>query len=241
VTIGLEVYLLLYCAWYVTRRTHTADTLRLSETLFLIMQLMPSIFAFRAAFTRRLDRRTRRAWLILACTLAVYTFGFTYALVTEIQTGAPFPFPSWVDVVFLSMYPCLLWGLLTFPFRQQSPAERTAFWLDVAVVMTGMGTFIWYVILGPLAAAGFLNMFEMLLTLGYLMGDMALVFGITVVLLRQSPASSRGALLLLVAALAILSVSDVFFAYLRIHDTFEFANAVYPLWACGAFFEALSG
>lgn len=240
VIIGFALYLLVYFSWYFANGATTPENLIIADWLYLLPPFMAVVFAARAARSPALDRRTRRAWLIITCAFAATAIGEVYSVAIEIRTGDIPPFPSFADVLFISFYPCMLLGLLSFPFLRHNRAERARLWLDVAVVMVSMGMLVWYILLQPLASASYPGTLEVILTISYPVGDLALLFGITVVLLNRPPPDSRGALLILVTGLAILDIADIIYVYQQIHNEYEAANWLDTAWTLVFFLEALS-
>ncbi|HEU5013402.1 MAG TPA: GGDEF domain-containing protein [Roseiflexaceae bacterium] len=240
VIVGLAVYLVVYFSWYFANSATTSANLIIADCLYLLPPFMAMVFAARAARSPALDRRTRRAWLIIACAFAATAIGEVYSVAIEIQTGDIPPFPSLADVLFISFYPCMLMGLLSFPFLRHNRSERVQLWLDVAVVMVGMSMLIWHILLQPLAAASYPGTLEVILTMSYPVGDLALLFGITVVLIHKPPPGSRGALLILVTGLTILAIADIIYVYQQIHHEYEVANWLDTAWTFVFFLEALS-
>ena len=187
------VYVLAYIMWVVAGWGTEYAQLLVGDLVLVPLALGAAVLSWRAATHPALDTNTRRAWQLL--TLA-YVFNwlaevvwFVYEIVLHLQ-----PYPSLADVGYLLFYPFMLWGLLTFPRTLHSRKERLTFWLDASTVLLATGIVIWYFILLPIAQDEYENVLTMVLSLAYPLGDLAMFFGISTILLRRSAEHSRAAL-----------------------------------------------
>ncbi len=111
-------------------------------------------------------------------------------------------------------------GLTAFPASPQTPAQRTAFWLDAVTVLLGGWMVVWYVALGPVALASGASRAEKMLSAAYPIGDLVLIFGIAAVMLRRPAEGSQGALGILAGALALFLAGDLSFGYLSLAERY---------------------
>ena len=86
---------------------------------------------------RPLDRRTRRAWGLIAVAYALLVGANTLRQIHP--AGAAFPSPA--DLFRLLLGPVLLAGLLSLPMRTQGRRERQKMWLDTAVLLLDLNGF----------------------------------------------------------------------------------------------------
>ncbi len=85
------------------------------------------------------------------------------------------PFPSLEDAAYLSAYPALLLAMLLLTRRRLPFAALLRIFLDGLIVMTGVFTFSWYFILGPIVLAGGTTLFAQMVGDAYPLGDWVLI------------------------------------------------------------------
>jgi len=151
-------------------------------------------FCMAAALDPGLDQGTRRAWQRLAGARALYVAG-DILWAYDGWAGNGHPIISLASLCYLASNPLVLWGLLSFPRIAQTRGQRAQFWLDALTVFVG-GAMAFYYAVGPLPEDAFRPGRAALAT-GYLLGDLLLIFGLAVTLLRQSDRWTRPAFLAL--------------------------------------------
>jgi len=127
------------------------------------------------------------------------------------------PAISLADVMYLSYYPLLLWGILRFPTARRSRREVLKLWLDVGTVVVTGTAVIWYVVLEPAVQSGTTTPATLIISAIYPVGDLVLVFASMAVLLYQPSVTSRRALSLLVLAGLGFFCSDLVLGYRVVH------------------------
>ena len=170
----------------------------------------------------------RRAWRLLALGAFVYLLGDVAQTVYEL-VGVK-PYPSIADGLYLSFYPLLLAGLLSFPVLGRDRGERVRLALDLAVVAFGGSAAVVYLVLGPTTVAGGGSLLQTMFSIAYPVGDMVLLVGLASLLLRGSAPSARRALQLLAAGLVFYVVADLVYGYITLHSTYEGGDPVDALW-----------
>ncbi|MFI5839157.1 putative bifunctional diguanylate cyclase/phosphodiesterase [Catenuloplanes sp. NPDC051500] len=187
------------------------------EAAMLAADLLAVAFAVRAARRPGLADGTRRAWWIFACAFAALcTASVLFAAVPDANR---FPVPGhWVRLgVFL---PLMLTGLLSMPRRASGQLAHRKTALDVSAVVVGGAMSMWYLVTGPALAAGAsLGRDGLAFALTYPIGDLVLLFGVTLVLVRGVDATMRLPMALLGAALLLEIVGNTYLGYLAAHPT----------------------
>ncbi|MDR7273898.1 putative bifunctional diguanylate cyclase/phosphodiesterase [Catenuloplanes atrovinosus] len=190
-------------------------TVVVPQIAMLVADVLAVTFAVRAARRPGPDAATRRAWWILA---AAFTALCVASVLFAAFPGArSFPVPGhWARLgVFL---PLMLAGLLSMPRR---PAGQLAHWktpLDVGAVVIGGAMLMWYLVTGPALAAGAaLGPHTVAFAIAYPIGDLVLLFGVTLVLIRGVDASARLPMTLLGAALIFEIVGNTYLGFLAVH------------------------
>lgn len=187
-TVALGVHALAFVFWAALRPDASADLPR--DILALPQWAIVVALCLRAASDKGLDEGTRRAWRRLAAARALYVAGdalWAY----DGWAGNGHPVESLASLCYLTSNPIVLWGLLSFPRVARTRRERAQFWLDALTVFIG-GTMFLYFAVGPLTPEAFRPGRASLAT-GYLLGDILLIFGLAVTLLRQSDQWTRSA------------------------------------------------
>ncbi len=238
---GVLLALYLLCLPYrgaqITLIDHMAEVL---SALALELQLVLAIVAWRAAAVPALSRRAKQGWRFFALACLVYWIGnlffYYYSVIAKVSA-----FPSFADACYLAFYPLALTGLLCFTEKIHGKHERIQFWLDAATVTLGIGSLVWYFLIYPLAQVQYNSTLELLLSLGYPVGDTLLIFGVTVLLLRHRSDQFGKPLAWLVAGMSVHFIADTSFAYQTLQGTYVvnginggLYNAAYFLMLVGA-------
>jgi hypothetical protein len=226
--------------WLVFRWGGPAHVDLINNLAFLPADLVSVVLTWRASTHPSLDHRMRRAWRLLALAFLLHTLGDLLWLYYQNILGSA-PFPSWADAAYLSYYPVILVAILSFPVVQQTSAERGTFWLDAGTVMLGGGMLVWHLILRPTALAEHSGMLETLLTLAYPVGDLGILFGVTTLLLRTSPAINRGTLHMLAAGLLTFFSYNLAFGYLNLQGGYASGHPIDVVLMTTLFLWAASG
>ncbi|MEW6475677.1 MAG: GGDEF domain-containing protein [Actinomycetota bacterium] len=166
-----------------------------------------------------LDRAHQQAWRRLAIAFSCWWVGDLIWFVYEVLLGQE-PFPSLADAGYLAFYPCAAWALLSFP----SDARRRSDWLklglDALTVLLCAGMGIWYLVVGPTVHDHANSGLAMALNVAYPIGDLLLLFGVIVNLMRRATAGDV-ALRILVAGVSSLVIADVAFAHLSLSGEYD--------------------
>ncbi len=191
----------------------------ISDAVFLPVGIAAAAMAWRAA-RGGVDPRTRRGWFLIGLAFFSWWAGdvvwFWFEAIRRVQ-----PFPSAADAGYLCFYVLLLWGLLTLPGAPRQALERTKVWLDAAIVVLGGTMAIWYLVIEPTVRGHEAHLLNKVLSVGYPVGDLVVLFGVTMLLLRRPPAGPATALRLLVTAAAFFVVADVAYARLNLSNSYN--------------------
>jgi diguanylate cyclase (GGDEF)-like protein len=175
--------------------------------LFQLATVAGVTFAARAGWHPALDARTRRAWRTICAALVVLAASQIARVVQPPAETDAFPSPG--DVLRLGFVPVLLVGLALLPLRAQSRQDRLKVWLDTGIVMAAAGMLLWAVNVEP-AIQGNVSGQALAAVLAYPVGDLALIFGAVLVLLRGAASSVRRPFSVLVAGLLCLTLGDLY-------------------------------
>src|SRR6266550_3178609 len=237
--LALTAYVAVFAAWLFVRWPFGDRVALIDNIGFLPMSIAGAVLAWRAASRGNLDRRTRRAWLVLGIGFASFWLGDVLWLYYENIRGTA-PFPSFADAGYLSYYPLVFFGLLLFPAAPRRGGQVLKFWLDSMTVLLGGGMVIWYLLLRPIPQAEDSSPLLTTLSLAYPVGDLVLLFGITNVVLRRPLARSGRALAVLASGLLLFVVADVAFGYMSIQEQYETGDWPDMLWVGGQLLMVLA-
>lgn len=211
----------------------------IADVAFIPMGLAASAMAWRTSLHRGLPAKTRRAWQIVGGALLSFWFGDVVWSYYEVILGAS-PFPSLADAGYLLFYPIFFIGLLTFPSAPRTRSEIVKFWLDAATVLLSGWMVIWYFVLGPTALVQNTGSLTTVLSSAYPIGDLVMIFGISVLILRRPDEGSWEALALLAVGLTLFLVADVGFGYLSLRETYESGDWPDAFWMLAQFLMVAS-
>src|SRR5919106_1964114 len=116
---------------------------------------------------------TRAAWYLFALGQALFVAGDVITYNYERFFGVALPFPSIGDVFYLSVYPCLILGILWL-IRLRTPGGDRDSVIDSLIVAIGIGTVSWVFLLSPLARDSTSSLIQKLTAMGYPVMDLIL-------------------------------------------------------------------
>ena len=173
--------------------------------------LAVTLLSWLASRAAGLDAGTRRAWRFLTAAFFFLWVGDAVWFVSqwlfrEAGTSGPAYLAS--QGAYIAYYPTLLLGLLSFPRFLPTRAEARYFWLDVATVFLGGLMLLWSALISPLVTSEMSSVSELVLTIGYPLGDLILLFGMSVIAARRRADAVRLVFVLLTAGLMLTVVND---------------------------------
>ena len=207
----LLAYGIVFAFWALT--TTLPDAVRgfRSDLAFLPFGLAVSVLSLRAARAPGLDAATRRAWEALTASFFFFWLGDALWFVSQWiarEPGTTGTVYLGSQAAYIAYYPLLLFGLLSFPRFLPTKAEARYFWLDVATVFLGGLMLLWSALLSPLVATETSTLSELVLKIGYPLGDLILLFGMSVIAARRRADAVRLVFVLLTAGLMLTVVND---------------------------------
>jgi len=221
--------LAVYGLWQIFRWGGREHQALIGDLAFVPVNGIATLLAWRASRRTDLGKLTCRAWRLLAVALFFYLLGDVLQLVYEVILHER-AYPTWADAAYLAFYVFACWGLLSFPGRRRSGAERLRLLLDLGTVFTAGAVLIWYVALGPAVAAGpHFDLFD-LVTYAYPVGDLLLLFGILMVLWRGVLPASMTALRIFAVGMLVFIAADLSYDYITVHSTYLGGDPVDTLW-----------
>ncbi|HEX8629647.1 MAG TPA: GGDEF domain-containing protein, partial [Catenuloplanes sp.] len=172
-----------------------------------------AVCAVRAGWHPKLDARSRRGWRLMAVAFAMLAVSCVLFALTELQ-----PFPTVADGARLLFIPVMLAGLLILPARAPTAADGYKIALDICTVVAGSAMLLWWLVLGAVLTGRDAALVTAVAA-AYPIGDLALIFGAANILFRTASPRTRRPLLLVVAAVMMFVVGDIYLGYQQSHDT----------------------
>ena len=169
-----------------------------------------TVLAAVAARSAR-DPANRRTWKLLAAAIATYVAANLIST-TYYRLGVD-PFPSSADVVYFTFDLLLFWGLLIAirASTQRVPWRRLL--LDSIILILGFGTFFWYFVISPIAAADTRDFWRFVLSQAYLAFDCLMLMAIGVLLMNSARSPlRRSTIVLLGVSFSIIFLADIVWA-----------------------------
>ena len=190
------------------------------------------------------EPRQRLPWYLVAIGQALFVAGDVITYNYDRFFGTPPPFPSIGDLLYLSVYPFLIAGVLLL-VRQRSPGRDRASLIDSLIIAIGIGTLSWVFLLAPYAHDQSLTLLEKLTAMAYPIMDL-LLFGVAVRL-----AVDRGkrtpAFYLMAGSIMVLFTTDTIYTLILLHGTYDNTTGLlelgwgffYLLWGAAALHRSM--
>ncbi|WP_432986021.1 putative bifunctional diguanylate cyclase/phosphodiesterase [Dactylosporangium sp. CA-233914] len=180
----------------------------------------------------------RWPWLLLATALGCFGLGdFFYNVLTDVL-GLQNPFPSFVDVLYLAMYPLLAGGLLGF-IRSRTGRDNRESLIDAATFTIGLALLSWIFLIDPYVRSTELTLPQKLASIAYPLGDV-LTLAVFARLLTGG-VRRNGSINLLGLGTAGLLAADVVYGLIQLNGSWHVGGPTdlgwvvcYSAWAAAA-------
>ena len=237
VVVAVAIYTLAYVAWTAAAASPTGAPTWFGEFADYPVLIAAVVLLARAGAVVAAPR-VRRGWRLLALgagSWLVANLIYDYLSLIAHATA----FPSIGDAFFAACFPIALVGLLHFPERLGSRAERVTFALDATTLMVGGGAAIFQLVLLPVA--GGRSTLEVSLLSLYPLGDMVLAVAVVAVLFRQLPPHTRRPLHVLIGGFGALFLADLAYAHDLLSGRYAGTRVTDSFWALGYAVMAIAG
>jgi diguanylate cyclase (GGDEF)-like protein/PAS domain S-box-containing protein len=167
-------------------------------------------------------------WYLFALGQALFVGGDILAYNYERFFHTALPFPSVADVLYLSVYPCVVAGLLLM-VRHRSPGRDSASLIDSLIVSLGVGVLSWVFLMAPYAHDHTLTLLTKLISIAYPLMDLFVL----VALIRLAVgAGARGVSYhLMVASVVALLATDAIYGWYLLHGGYTTGGWLDTGWA----------
>jgi diguanylate cyclase (GGDEF)-like protein/PAS domain S-box-containing protein len=183
--------------------------------------------------------RSRAPWYLFALGQTLFVLGDVITYNYADFFGSDLPYPSIGDIAYLSVYPCLVGGLLML-IRMRNPGRDRESFIDSVIVAVGVGTIQWVFLMSPVAHDSASTLVQKLVGMAYPFMDLILL---TVVVRLAIGAGRKAPSLYLMGAAAVaLFATDSVYTYISVqglvYDQSGYLEAgwgmFYLLWGAAA-------
>jgi PAS domain S-box-containing protein len=113
-------------------------------------------------------------WYLFALGLLFFVSGDVIAYNYERFFGTSLPYPAISDILYLSVYPCLIAGLFLL-IRQRTAGRDRASLIDSFIIMVGASVLSWVYLMAPYAQDPSLTILQKLISMAYPLMDLLLL------------------------------------------------------------------
>jgi diguanylate cyclase (GGDEF)-like protein len=225
---ALAAFLLFYLSWQAFHWL-PGGRVQLGDLFFLPIGAAAVLASFRAS--RRCARHGPLCWFwrLFALGLGAQLLGDTTMAIYDLGPGVV-PFPSLVDPPYLAFYVLMGLALFRVPLAPAAKPQQARLGLDLAVAVLGGGMAVWYLVLAPTVTEGGTSALQMATSIAYPVGDMVLLAGLGIVVLRWSPLALRRPLVFIVGGLSLFILADLAYGYALLHGTYTAGGPIDMLW-----------
>jgi diguanylate cyclase (GGDEF)-like protein/PAS domain S-box-containing protein len=171
----------------------------------------------------------RLPWILIAVGQTLFVFGDIITYNYERLFGTELPYPSIGDVFYLSVYPCLIAGILLL-VRRRSPGRDRDGVIDSLIVAIGVGVLSWVFLIAPYTRDSSLTLLQKLVAIGYPIMDLMLIT--VAVRLAVGAGKRTPAFYLLQGGLVALFVTDSLYGWILLHGGYDNTSGYLELgWA----------
>ena len=189
---------------------------------------------------------SRSPWYLFALGQALFVAGDVITYNYDRFFGHALPFPSVGDVFYLSVYPCLIAGILLLVRRRNPGGDREGM-VDSLIVAIGVGTVSWVFLLSPLAHDAASTWLEKLTGMSYPVMDLILLM--VVVRLAMGGGRRARSFYLMAGATVCLFITDFAYSYISVqglvYNQSGYLEAgwasFYILWGAAALHPSMRG
>jgi diguanylate cyclase (GGDEF)-like protein/PAS domain S-box-containing protein len=157
----------------------------------------------------RLHQPEQRApWYLFALGQTLFIGGDVIAYNYDTFFGTTLPYPAISDALYLSVYPCLVAGILMM-IRRRNPGRDRASFIDSLMVSIGLGTISWVFLIAPYAHDTESNLLTRLTSISYPIMDLLLI-AVAVRLAVGAGKRAPSFLLMMVAVMALFATDAIY-------------------------------
>ena len=161
----------------------------------------------------------RRTWAFFAVAIVSYNVG--NVIDAGLRIAGLTPFPSVADLFYLAFFPVLFCGFMVALRASSLRVSWGRLLLDASILVLGFGTFFWFFVISPAAAASEEEFARFVLTQVYIGLDCLMLMAIGVLLMNATSCPLRKTTLaLLTGGFGLMFVADIVWATSVVAETY---------------------
>jgi diguanylate cyclase (GGDEF)-like protein/PAS domain S-box-containing protein len=184
----------------------------MASLVLIPVGLVSTVLAWRLSRDGRLASRYRVVWQMLAAGLLLAAVGDVWSIGLATSRGRDLAITA-ADAPYLLSYLVIIAATLCLIEGRPSRGEVVTLTLDASMVAVGGGLVIWHTVIVPAYRAVPADALSRLVSLAYPVGDLLLLTGLAVVLLRCQDDARRRVLLLLAGSLGAMLLGNLLWIY----------------------------
>ena len=200
-------------AAYLAVRTGAAPDFTHPSWAFNLIGLSSPMFILLAVRLHKPDYRA--PWYLFAVGQALFISGDVIAYNYDKFFHTELPYPAISDVLYLSVYPCVIAGLVLIQ-RRRSAGRDTAGFIDSLMVAIGVGVLSWVFLISPYVHADGMTGVQKLVSMGYPVMDLlvaAVAVRLAVGVGRRAPSFN-----LIMLSIVALFATDAVYGWLLLNN-----------------------
>jgi diguanylate cyclase len=207
-----------------------ADQTLLSNLISLPSSFLAALLCFSVGFYRLPMRRTW--WFFAAALLCFFLGDFSWTILESVLGQDPYP--SVADFFYLSLFPLTFLGLLSFPRKKLELTDVVQLLLQVGIITTASGTFLWHFIFAQIVSNGEAPL-AFIVSLSYPLGDVILLAMVLFAIFRPDGRRFQTEFNWILLATFFQILADLYFSYLsanNLESTVNFFDGGWGWFAC---------
>jgi len=229
--LSVGAFILIPVLYLVIATLPDAEKIFVSDVLFAVVSSVPA--GVGLLMVRRYGVRSRLGVGFFGLSLGAlfYALGEITWMVLEAFLGISIPFPSVADVFYVSAYPFLAMGLLTYYLTFRVPLTKTMWAIVLLVIVGAVGT-TFQLLFAPLLTES-ADLLTKTLDLAYPALDMVLIV-LALLGIAVFRTSMMGRVWFLMnASLILFAVSDLLFSYTTLLEVYYSGHPLEIFWLWG--------
>ncbi len=212
-----------------------AEQTLLGNLISLPSSFLAGLLCFSVGFYRLPMRRT---WWFFAAALLFFFLGdLSWTILESVLQQDPYP--SVADFFYLSLFPLIYLGLLSFPRKKLQPADVVQLLLQVGIITAAIGTFLWHFIFAQIISNGEAPL-SFVVSLSYPLGDVILLAMVLFVIFRPNGRRFQIEFNWILLATLFQILADLYFSYLSANNLESTVNVFDGGWGWFACFVGVA-
>lgn len=185
----------------------------LTTAALVLLYILTAVFGIYIYQEKIYEARLRRSWLLIAIAVLVSAMvDILWAVYSNFNIQ---PAQGLTEILSLTYYPLVLLAILSYPFNPDTRQERLIFWMDIIIVATALGMYLWVFILNTLQTL--MDVYPSgIYSVTFPVANLLLVAGFVALMQRNVKRMARWTLLFLASGALCGTLADGWFVYCQI-------------------------